>query len=93
MYVPLYSPSPVIHLIDIQLQETEHDMIASLMNQHYRSGKVLQDHEIAHIMIALLMAGQHTSSATGSWILLHLADRPDVWYVPFLTSPHVLHKL
>ena len=54
-------------------------MIASLMNQHYRSGKILQDHEIAHIMIALLMAGQHTSSATGSWILLHLADRPDVW--------------
>ncbi|KAJ3475810.1 hypothetical protein NLI96_g11590 [Meripilus lineatus] len=58
--------------------EEEHDMIASLMNQHYRSGKILQDHEIAHIMIALLMAGQHTSSATGSWILLHLADRPDV---------------
>lgn len=53
-------------------------MIASLMDQKYRSGKVLQDHEIAHIMIALLMAGQHTSSATGSWLLLHLADNPDV---------------
>lgn len=56
-------------------------MIASLMNQKYRDGRLLKDHEIAHIMIALLMAGQHTSSATGSWILCHLAKRPDVWYI------------
>lgn len=54
------------------------DMISSLMEQKYRNGKVLEDHEIAHIMIALLMAGQHTSSATGSWTLLHLAANPDV---------------
>ncbi|PSR79020.1 hypothetical protein PHLCEN_2v7207 [Hermanssonia centrifuga] len=59
-------------------QEEEHDMIASLMNQKYRNGRALKDHEIAHIMIALLMAGQHTSSSTGSWSLLHIADRPDV---------------
>lgn len=60
------------------VQEEEHDMIASLMNQKYRAGRLLKDHEIAHIMIALLMAGQHTSSATGSWSLLHIADRPDI---------------
>lgn len=53
-------------------------MIAALMAQKYRSGRALKDHEIAHIMIALLMAGQHTSSATGSWALLHIADRPDI---------------
>ncbi|CAL1716454.1 unnamed protein product [Somion occarium] len=58
--------------------QSEVDMIAALMDQKYRNGKILQDHEIAHIMIALLMAGQHTSSATGSWILLHLADKPEV---------------
>ncbi|KAF5392447.1 hypothetical protein D9757_002105 [Collybiopsis confluens] len=56
----------------------EHDMISALLDQKYRSGRSLPDHEIAHIMIALLMAGQHTSSATGSWALLHLADKPDV---------------
>ncbi|KAE9399843.1 cytochrome P450 51, partial [Gymnopus androsaceus JB14] len=56
----------------------DHDMIAALLDQKYRSGKALKDHEMAHIMIALLMAGQHTSSATGSWALLHLADREDV---------------
>jgi sterol 14-demethylase len=33
------------------------------------------------LRIALLMAGQHTSSATSSWTLLELASRPDVWFV------------
>ncbi|KAE9399093.1 lanosterol 14-alpha-demethylase [Gymnopus androsaceus JB14] len=56
----------------------DHDMIAALLNQKYRSGKALKDHEIANIMIALLMAGQHTSSATGAWALLQLAERDDV---------------
>ena len=53
-------------------------MIAALMAQKYRSGRALKDHEIAHIMIALLMAGQHTSSATGSWLMLHVADKPEI---------------
>lgn len=56
-------------------------MIATLIDQKYRSGTQLEDHQVAHIMIALLMAGQHTSSATGSWSLLHLAANPEVQYV------------
>ena len=56
----------------------DHDMIAALLEQSYRNGEKLKDHEIAHIMIALLMAGQHTSSATGSWTLLHLAHSPEI---------------
>lgn len=56
----------------------EHDMIAALVDQQYKDGRNLSDREIAHIMIALLMAGQHTSSATSSWTLLHLADSPEV---------------
>ena len=59
-------------------QNDEPDMISALMGQTYRNGTQLPDHEIAHIMIALLMAGQHTSSATAAWTLLHLADNPDV---------------
>ena len=53
-------------------------MISALMGQTYRDGKPLLDHEIAHILIALLMAGQHTSSATAAWALLHLADHPEI---------------
>ncbi|CAA7267234.1 unnamed protein product [Cyclocybe aegerita] len=56
----------------------EQDMIAALMEQKYRNGRPLSDKEIAHIMIAVLMAGQHTSSATGSWTLLHIAANPDI---------------
>ncbi|THV07282.1 lanosterol 14-alpha-demethylase [Dendrothele bispora CBS 962.96] len=67
----------------------EPDMIESLMSQTYRSGKPLRDHEIAHIMIALLMAGQHTSSATSSWALLHMADNPQ--FVEALYQEQVKH--
>ena len=63
-------------------------MIASLMGQKHRAGRFLKDHEIAHIMIALLMAGQHTSSATSSWALLHIADRADIGYVSPIFSVH-----
>ncbi|KAF7326590.1 Lanosterol 14-alpha-demethylase [Mycena sanguinolenta] len=58
--------------------ETHYDMIESLKEQTYRGGAALRDHEIAHLMIALLMAGQHTSTATLAWTVLHLASRPDV---------------
>lgn len=56
----------------------EHDMITALMEETYKNGRHISDMEIAHMMIALLMAGQHTSSATGSWALLRLATRPEV---------------
>jgi sterol 14-demethylase len=53
-------------------------MIAALLEQKYRSGEPLKDHEVAHIMIALLMAGQHTSPATRSWALLHIVHNPAI---------------
>lgn len=56
----------------------EHDMIAALQGSQYRNGVPLTDRDIAHMMIAILMAGQHTSSATSSWILLNLANNQDV---------------
>lgn len=56
--------------------------MSSLMQQKYRDGTPLPDHEIAHILIALLMAGQHTSSSSLAWTVLHLADRQDLQYVP-----------
>lgn len=61
------------------LAQHEYDMISALQNSTYKDGNPLSDRDIAHMMIALLMAGQHTSSATSSWTLLHLAERTDVW--------------
>lgn len=52
------------------------DMIWNLMNATYKDGTPLPDHEIAHMMIALLMGGQHNTSVTSSWIMLRLASKP-----------------
>jgi cytochrome P450 len=54
------------------------DMIWNLMSCRYKDGSEIPDTEIAHMMIALLMAGQHSSSATIAWVILRLASRPDI---------------
>lgn len=54
------------------------DMISNLMNCTYKTGQPIPDKEIAHMMITLLMAGQHSSSSIGSWIMLRLAAHPEV---------------
>ncbi|KAK4465618.1 eburicol 14a-demethylase [Cladorrhinum samala] len=54
------------------------DIMFHLMKATYKNGVPVPDHEIAHMMIALLMAGQHSSSSTSAWIMLRLASRPDI---------------
>lgn len=54
------------------------DMIWHLMDCVYKNGTPVPDSEIANMMITLLMAGQHSSSSSSSWIMLRLASRPDI---------------
>ncbi len=54
------------------------DMLWNLMNSTYKDGMPMPDTEVAHMMIALLMAGQHSSSVTSSWTMLHLAAQPEL---------------
>ena len=54
------------------------DIMSQLMRSTYKNGVQVPDMEIAHMMIALLMAGQHSSSSSSSWIMLRLASRPDI---------------
>ncbi|KND89481.1 Eburicol 14-alpha-demethylase, partial [Tolypocladium ophioglossoides CBS 100239] len=56
----------------------ELDMMKHLMNSTYKNGAPVPDHEVAHMLIALLMAGQHSSSSTSSWIMLRLAQNPHI---------------
>ncbi|RFU75695.1 eburicol 14-alpha-demethylase [Trichoderma arundinaceum] len=58
--------------------DKELDIMKHLMTSVYKNGVAVPDHEIAHMMIALLMAGQHSSSSTSSWIMLRLAQNPQV---------------
>ncbi|MCJ1397110.1 Lanosterol 14-alpha-demethylase [Xylographa trunciseda] len=59
-------------------EKTSEDMIWNLMSCVYKDGTPVPDVEVAHMMIALLMAGQHSSSSTSAWIILRLATRPDI---------------
>lgn len=58
--------------------EPDSDMITTLIDASYKDGSKPDDDVKAHIMIALLMGGQHTSSTTLSWIIYELTRRPDV---------------
>jgi sterol 14alpha-demethylase len=60
------------------VEKTEDDMIWNLMCCVYKDGTPVPDMEVAHMMIALLMAGQHSSSSSSAWIVLRLATRPDI---------------
>jgi len=59
-------------------EEEKLDIMWQLMRSTYKDGTPVPDKEIAHMMIALLMAGQHSSSSSSSWIMLRLASRPDI---------------
>ena len=63
---------------DLKAGGREEDMIWNLMNCTYKDGTPVPDREVAHMMIALLMAGQHSSSSTITWIFLRLATRPHI---------------
>lgn len=55
------------------------DLVGALMaNAVYKDGVRMTDQEIANLLIGVLMGGQHTSAATSSWYLLHLAQRPEL---------------
>eukprot|EP01087_Luapelamoeba_hula_P015814 TRINITY_DN477_c0_g1_i1.p1 TRINITY_DN477_c0_g1~~TRINITY_DN477_c0_g1_i1.p1 ORF type:complete len:487 (-),score=98.66 TRINITY_DN477_c0_g1_i1:70-1530(-) len=56
--------------------EVKHeDCLQVFMDSQYRDKRKLTDEEITGVMIALLFAGQHTSSVTGSWTGLLLLEK------------------
>ena len=68
------------------------DMLWNLMRCVYKDGTPVPDTEIAHMMIGLLMAGQHSSSVTSSWIMLHLAAQPEIMEELYQEQLRVLGK-
>ncbi|KAF3481742.1 cytochrome P450 51 [Arthroderma uncinatum] len=73
-------------------EKDSEDMVWNLMSSVYKNGTPIPDIEVAHMMIALLMAGQHSSSSTGSWIVLRLASRPDILEELYQEQLRVLGK-
>ncbi|ORX82040.1 lanosterol 14-alpha demethylase [Basidiobolus meristosporus CBS 931.73] len=54
------------------------DILQHFMTATYKDGHQMSDTEVAHMMIALLMAGQHTSAATSTWALMRIAHDPEI---------------
>eukprot|EP00241_Pyramimonas_parkeae_P001670 CAMPEP_0114245264 /NCGR_PEP_ID=MMETSP0058-20121206/11792_1 /TAXON_ID=36894 /ORGANISM="Pyramimonas parkeae, CCMP726" /LENGTH=484 /DNA_ID=CAMNT_0001358283 /DNA_START=463 /DNA_END=1917 /DNA_ORIENTATION=+ len=60
--------------------ETETDVLQAFIDARYKNGKGLTDDEITGMLIAVLFAGQHTSSITSTWSGLYmLAYKSMVW--------------
>lgn len=58
--------------------ETEDDMLQTLIDSTYKDGSHLSDDEMAGMLIGLLLAGQHTSSTTSTWLGFFLARNKDL---------------
>jgi len=58
-------------------EEQHDDVLQVFMEAKYKNGRGLTDQEVGGMMVALLFAGQHTSSITSSWTGLLLMDNPD----------------
>lgn len=56
----------------------DRDLIDAIMrNGTYKDGVKMTDKEISHLLIGILMGGQHTSASTSAWIMLHLGQKPE----------------
>ena len=54
------------------------DVLQVFIDSKYRDGKTLSDDEITGLLVALLFAGQHTSSITTTWTAMLSMHHPDV---------------
>ncbi len=57
--------------------ERPDDGLQTLIDSTYKDGDRLGAHEITGILIAIMMAGHHTSAGTASWVFLELLRHPE----------------
>ena len=53
------------------------DMLQSLMDARYASGRSLSEDEITGLLLTIMFAGHHTSGVTFSWMGILLAQHPE----------------
>lgn len=53
------------------------DGLQALLDARYKDGGRLDAHEITGVLIAIMMAGHHTSAGTAAWTILELLRRPE----------------
>ncbi|CUE94294.1 lanosterol 14-alpha-demethylase, putative [Bodo saltans] len=56
----------------VQNDSNTSDLLTGLMNAVYRDGTTMSPYEVCGMIVAAMFAGQHTSTITTTWTLLHL---------------------
>lgn len=59
--------------------EDRTDLLQLFIDFKYRDGSGLTDDQVVGMLIALLFAGQHTSSVTSTWTAMFIAHNPRVY--------------
>ncbi len=59
-----------------KLGEAPQDGLQALLEATYKDGEHLGAHEITGLLIAMMMAGHHTSAGTGTWVIVELLRNP-----------------
>lgn len=59
-------------------QESYDDVLDALMKATYPDGKAVTDNEIAGMLVALTLAGQHTSNVTSTWLAIYALSDPKI---------------
>jgi sterol 14alpha-demethylase len=62
-----------------QKPEEYEDVLQVFMNGKYPDGTLCTDEHVTGLMIALLFAGQHTSSVTSTWTGMLSMNDPEIW--------------
>jgi sterol 14-demethylase len=60
------------------MKDPPRDGLQILIESTYEDGSRVSAHELTGILIALVLAGHHTSAGTETWILIELLRRPDL---------------
>ena len=66
---------------EAQKDSNTSDLLAGLLSAVYRDGTRMSQHEVCGMIVAAMFAGQHTSTITASWSLLHLMDPKNKKYL------------
>ena len=58
----------------------EPDVLQTFIDAEYKNGKPMEDEQITGMLIAVLFAGQHTSSITSTWTGLKVLEQKAKWW-------------
>jgi len=70
----------------------EPDVLQTFIDARYKDGRPMTDDEITGMLIAVLFAGQHTSSITSTWTGLYMIDNPEVGLKPAIEEQKQIIK-